>query len=256
MYNNLLLHIPHSSTYIPEEMKDLFVIDRKELDRELLVMTDRYTDELFDFAENRIVFPFSRLICDVERFRDRTQETMTEKGMWICYERTSGKTPLKDITPEHTSYVLESCYDPHHKQFTDAATGIRDTAGSVMIIDCHSFSSRSLPYEDDRDPDRPDICIGTDGFHTPPSVITALRNAFTEMGYSVKLNSPYSGCIVPMDFWIKDPSVKSVMIEVNRSTYMDEATGRKLKCFNTVRRHIEEAVYRCTESFMYETKTA
>ena len=84
MYNNLLLHIPHSSTYIPKEMNDLFVINRKELDRELLDMTDLYTDELFDFAENRIVFPFSRLICDVERFRDRTQETMTEKGMWIC----------------------------------------------------------------------------------------------------------------------------------------------------------------------------
>ena len=33
----------------------------------------------------------------------------------------------------------------------------------------------------------------------------------------------------------KDPRVISVMIEVNRRLYMDEATGKKLSCFEEVR---------------------
>ena len=65
MKNNILLHIPHSSTYIPEDLLGMFTVSKETLDHELLVMTDRYTDELFDCSDNRIVFPVSRLICDV-----------------------------------------------------------------------------------------------------------------------------------------------------------------------------------------------
>ena len=45
----LLLHIPHSSTVIPDGVRDYqFVLSDAEVERELLLMTDdRYVDELF-----------------------------------------------------------------------------------------------------------------------------------------------------------------------------------------------------------------
>ncbi|GAG89452.1 unnamed protein product, partial [marine sediment metagenome] len=43
----LLVHIPHSSSYIPPEMKDNFLLSDNDLQEELLRMTDRYTDEIF-----------------------------------------------------------------------------------------------------------------------------------------------------------------------------------------------------------------
>ena len=48
-----------------------------------------------------------------------------------------------------------------------------------------------------------------------------------------------------MAYWRKDPSVMSVMIEVNRKLYMDGTTGEKLKRFNTVRDHIGKALSLC-----------
>ncbi len=245
MKNNMLLHIPHSSTYIPEDLLGMFTVSKETLDHELLVMTDRYTDELFDCSDNRIVFPVSRLICDVERFREKDMETMTSKGMWVCYENTSELTPLKRVSREHASCVLEHYYDMHHKALTEAAAHTKDLCGNVLIIDCHSFSPLPLPYEDDRTADRPDICIGTDDFHTPRTVSDTLVKAFSEMGYRVSINSPYSGSLVPMAYWRRDPSVMSVMIEVNRKLYMDGTTGEKLKRFNTVRDHIGKALSLC-----------
>jgi N-formylglutamate amidohydrolase len=50
-----------------------------------------------------------------------------------------------------------------------------------------------LPYEVDQDPDRPDICLGTDQYHTPPEVASIAQEAFENKGYSVSLNHPFAG---------------------------------------------------------------
>lgn len=75
----LLIHVPHSSTLIPSEEWQFFTSSR--LSEEILCMTDHYYDELFDCNHKMIRFPISRLVCDVERFRDDTQEIMFKKGM-------------------------------------------------------------------------------------------------------------------------------------------------------------------------------
>ena len=45
----LLVNIPHSSTYISPEMKAKFLLSENNLQKELLRMTDRYTDEIFSW---------------------------------------------------------------------------------------------------------------------------------------------------------------------------------------------------------------
>ena len=41
-----------------------------------------------------------------------------------------------------------------------------------------------------------------------------------EMGYSVELNYPYSGTMVPTQYHKSNKSIYSIMIEVNRKLYM------------------------------------
>ena len=43
----LVANIPHSSTYIPPSIKQSFVLNNEDLEKELLKLTDRYVDELF-----------------------------------------------------------------------------------------------------------------------------------------------------------------------------------------------------------------
>ena len=101
MKNSILIHIPHSSYYIPQEYKNLFYLSSEKLLLEQIKMTDSYTDELFNIPESeQIVFPISRLICDVERFREEKDEEMSKQGMWVCYKKTHNLKPLKKVLAE------------------------------------------------------------------------------------------------------------------------------------------------------------
>ena len=115
---NILIHIPHSSYLIPEEYKRLFLLKGGNLKQEQIKMTDSYTDELFNIRGiKQHIFPISRLICDVERFRNEEDEEMTKQGMWVCYTNTSDCKPLKKVDCQHKQEILKKYYDKHHSAF-------------------------------------------------------------------------------------------------------------------------------------------
>lgn len=252
--DEIILHIPHSSVIIPDEYRALFFLNDDELEKEQIRMTDSFTDELFDVpgipTENRIVFPYSRLICDVERFRDDRQEIMAGRGMGICYTVTSDLKPLKTVTEEHCTEMLK-LYDEHHMNLTERADELLDKYGHGIIIDCHSFASEKLPYEIESEKTgrpRPEICIGRDmEFHTPDWLGNYLCHAFRDKGYRVDIDHPFSGTLVPMKHYHRDLRLLSVMIEVNRVLYMNEETGEKNERFERIRQDIREVIEGITQ---------
>jgi N-formylglutamate amidohydrolase len=78
----MILHIPHSSHIIPENLREQIVLSDADLTAELTLMTDAFTDELFSLPRTTTIrFPVSRLVVDVERFPDDAQEPMSKVGM-------------------------------------------------------------------------------------------------------------------------------------------------------------------------------
>ena len=63
----------------------------------------------------------------------------------------------------------------------------------------------------------------------------AIVAAVKEAGYSVTVDTPFAGALVPLAFYQNDRRVWSVMIEVNRRAYMDEHSGLKNPGFEQVR---------------------
>ena len=78
----LLIHIPHASLFIPEEYRKTALISREELNEENLFMCDTGLTELIPegLKSQTVAFPYSRLYCDVERFRDGS-EPMDKYGI-------------------------------------------------------------------------------------------------------------------------------------------------------------------------------
>ena len=69
--NKVIINIPHSSTKLTNEFLDRMSISHKELQEQLNILTDYYTDELFENKKCfNLVCRHSRLLCDVERFKD------------------------------------------------------------------------------------------------------------------------------------------------------------------------------------------
>jgi len=209
----IILHIPHASTVLPNEVA--FLLGAENLAYEVDAMTDHHTDQLFDLSgARRCVFPVSRLVVDPERF---IEDSMESVGMGVVYTHTAAGEALRAISEIDRLALINSYYHPHHTALTRMADECLEKHNQCLIIDCHSFPAQPLPYENDLN--RPDICIGTDAFHTQPELEATLVNSFQEYGYSVAINSPFAGSLVPIDFYRKEPRVQSIMVELNRRLY-------------------------------------
>jgi len=74
-----------------------------------------------------------------------------------------------------------------------------------------------------------------DVFHTPEDLTQRFLQLFQKKGYSIKTNEPFSGSLVPGEYYQKSKNVCSVMIEVNRKLYMNEKTGNKNSGYDKVK---------------------
>jgi N-formylglutamate amidohydrolase len=58
--------------------------------------------------------------------------------------------------------------------------------------------------------------------------------------FSVLVDRPFSGALVPAKYYRREPRVQAVMIEINRRLYMDEQTGERLPNFGEIRQTVSE----------------
>ena len=238
----VVLHVPHDSDHIPDSVVSQYVLDIDKLRRELIRMTDHRTHDLFGagWGQNQCVrAEVSRLVVDVERFVDDAQEPMAARGMGAVYMQTANRAPLRRALSEsERNELLECYYFSHHARLKLLVDDALQRYGQCLVMDCHSFPSQPLPYELDQDTVRPDICIGTDGFHTPPQLAATFIDTFAATGFDVRVNSPFAGALVPIKHYQTDTRVSAIMVEVNRRLYMDEASGTMLATFESISERI------------------
>jgi len=241
-----ILHIPHAATTIPDDYLGTYLGGQARIDNEHLQLADLHTDRLFvspRIAALPLVFPYSRIFVDVERFRDANDEIMAARGMGALYTHGHNLERLRTLPKvEAHEAILKRYYDPHHTTLTAMVDAQLAAEGHALIIDCHSFASQRLPYEDKCTDERPEICIGTDAYHTPEWIANTLLKCFAKRGYETALNHPFAGSIVPIKHYHKSPGVMSVMLEIRRDLFSDEATGKPNRLFKTVQADIEAAI--------------
>lgn len=139
----------------------------------------------------------------------------------------------------HTSLILliphSSTLVPHDLRDCFALTDAELTAELLAMTD--SFTDELFAGDESFvrvSPNRPDFCIGTDEYHTPPQLVDIATQYLERAGYSVAINRPFAGTIVPMAHYHANASVSSLMIEVSRGLYMDEATGEQRPDFEAI----------------------
>ena len=249
----LVGNIPHSSTYIEPTVRPAIVLNESQLQEELIKMTDWYTDELFTeivaMGGVCVKANHSRLVLDTERYEDDSKEVMARRGMGVIYTTTSGNETLRaPLDAEVREVYLQEIYRPYHAVLEECALDCVQKFGKCLIIDCHSFPSKPLPYEIDQNLKRPEICIGTDRYHTPPALTAAAVEWCIEMGVSVEVDRPFSGSMVPSGFYT-DTRVSSLMIEVRRDLYSDEATAERSARFLECQALVSELVRQIVNTF-------
>ena len=214
----MILHVPHASRIIPREVRTTLLLNDKELEDELDEMTDTNTDSLARQASGLSeVRPWifnnllSRLVVDPERFPDN-REIMNQIGMGVVYHRTSQGLKLREIDEGRDNSLIEEYFEPYSKSLETLVQSLITTMGSVTIVDVHSYRINEHPNGVNRGLRRPDICLGTDAFHTPEWLDGAAYRAFETAGLVIR-NEPYAGTYIPLAFYEKNSDVTSVMME-------------------------------------------
>lgn len=217
--DTFILNIPHASTYVPD--KSGFVSEAL-LQQEIILLTDHATDEIFNIDEiTTSMCDFSRVFCDVERFSDDDKEIMSKKGMGMLYTHTDNGELLRRVSQVYHEATYRDYYLDYHNKLEDLVHNKLLLHGVARIVDCHSFSPKPFKRDIDQKSVRPDVCLGTDPYHTPDYLLQSLHKFFENEGYSVAINTPYSGTFVPTGYYTINKKVESIMIEFNRNLYMD-----------------------------------
>ena len=223
--NCLLLHIPHSSAAFPAGTEYGF----NDLDEEERLLIDYFTDELFapEASAERIcklVFPYCRLYCDVERL---VNDPLEKDGLGICYRRR--------VDGGSRSFgCLEEAFALYADFHAEASKQLVLLGDDTLLIDCHSFSS--LPNLLNSNPPDIDVCIGFNDDETCPDldVVGNVAQHFNRCGYKVGINKPFANSktfAVPTKY-------HSIMIEVNKRLYMNEQTTERTEGFVKLRHDI------------------
>jgi len=214
--NNLILHIPHSSKHIPCSYVHEYT-DKEELEETILKLTDIYTDELFDADSScctKIVFPFSRVFCDVERFNDEREE-MLKYGQGVIYTHGINGRKFRAPSDHSVSDIIQNYYEKHKSKVREKIRELED----VILIDCHSFPDDMNKYAPPNLINYgklPDICIGyNQGDYVSQNLSRFIADYLNELGYKTAFNYPFSGSY-------QIDNVTSVMIEINKRLYLNE----------------------------------
>ncbi len=245
----IVVHLPHAGTAIPPEVREGLLLSDDDLDREIVRLTDWHTDRLFAWG------------LDVGSHADRQPALAPGRGSrsaswtmpwsrWPASARawctpaapTGSRSGARSAAGRRA--LIDRWYEPYHAALTALVASNVDRFDGCLIIDGHSFATVPLPSEADQRPDRPDVCIGSDAFHTPADLVDGLVTAFEAEGLRVAVNWPFAGSLVPAAWYGRDDRVRSVMIEVRRGLYCDEATGEAGPALDAVAASIATAVRR------------
>lgn len=232
--SSVIIHVPHSSRVVPDDVRADIMLDDAALARELNAMTDAFTDVIAERAAERVtgerpwlfVNGLSRLVVDPERFPDEREE-MNVVGMGAVYTKTSGGFMLRDLPHSEINTLVDRFFTPYSAALANLVDERLSSTGTVTIIDLHSYPLVPNPYELHAGGPRPEVCLGTDEFHSPPELLEAARAALisaTPTG-DIGEDSPFSGCYVPLKHHRSNDRVRALMIELRRDLYMDDLFG-------------------------------
>ncbi|MFO0417295.1 MAG: N-formylglutamate amidohydrolase [Pseudomonadota bacterium] len=249
----IVANVPHSSCVIPPHTRGQFIVSDGQLREEHRQLVDWFVDDLFkpivDAGGCMIKHEVSRFVVDPERFEDDQNEIMAARGMGVIYTHGCHQQRIRRaLTTTEREDLLQRYYRPYHADLTDRVRRCIDLFGSCIFIDCHSYQSAPLPYELDGNAARPDIIVGTDSFHTSSAVVMAVERIALSCGYSFGVDRPFAGTVVPNGVY-RDPRITAFMLEIKRSTYMNELASKRSKGFEEMRaciRAITRAVLECS----------
>jgi N-formylglutamate amidohydrolase len=221
---------------VPPEM--LTILSPEVIERSLAEnarVADWHTESMISEADQSLVFPFGRVFCDVERFVD---DPLEKVGQGIYYTHTVDRILLRDAEPRAVEIARQLHRNWHEALSNAVFESLSYTP--VVLIDMHSYSD--FQADQTFSAARPDICLGLNTLMKKLPRFKPVKAMLERHGYSVAINAPYEGAIVPRNM-DSAPDLACIMFEVHKRLYLDAAGDIEPRGFGRLQLALNEAVH-------------
>lgn len=120
---HILFHIPHSSLKIPKMFYNICIKDKNYICKSNIFLSDYLIDKLVPNKCHKLIFKYSRLFCDVEKFVNDNKEVMSQKGMGVIYTKDCNNL-ITILNKKYKSKIIKSYYNKHHNKLDKMVTNI------------------------------------------------------------------------------------------------------------------------------------
>ncbi len=248
---------PHSGRNYPDNFNYACPLD------ELMQVEDRYVDDLFSSAPDKgaalLYALFPRSYIDVNRAIDDIDLKLLGKFSWpedILLQANPGRRsqagiglvsrlimpgkPIynRDLSPNEIINRIEKYYIPYHKALETVIDENHYKYGKSWHINCHSMpAASSFPKHSPKFTGYMqkacDFVLGNRGGTSCSKDFTHyIRDYLKKCGFYVTINDPFQGVELVRKYSCPGKGLNSLQIEINRSLYMNELTGEKLRDYN------------------------
>lgn len=244
----LVFDSPHSGAHYPKDFG--YACDFETLKQ----AEDQHVDDLFANATNHgghlLLAHFPRSYIDVNRSCDdidlqllnepwtgptANPTSRSDAGIGLIRRLVKPGVPVYDraLSSEEILTRIEKYYRPYHEKLADLIEEAHYNFGQAWHINCHSMPHSSAYPKHGigliGNTARPsDFVLGDrDGTACDPNFTRALRDFIRKLGYTVTINDPFKGVELVERYSNPTRGYNSIQIEINKSLYMDEETGKK-----------------------------
>lgn len=207
---------------------------------------DCYVDELWSWAKELgaplLAAQWPRTYIDANRNAGEVDLELIE-GPWPWEYVPSGKARIgkslvwrtlddgrpiyaRRLRPEEMRGRINRLHAPYHREVQSLIEATQRKFGRVYHINCHSMNSvGGRQTEGVEGKPRADFVLGDrDGTTCEAAFTEFVRARLVAMGYDVSLNDPFKGSELVRAYSAPAERRHSLMIEINKRLYMDEAT--------------------------------
>ncbi len=224
-YTPLVVSNPHSGVFIPPEIAETMT-EAGLLKRD----TDWFLSRIYDLpaleSAAMISANVSRYVVDLNRPTDGQSLYPTQATTGICPKVTFAGEPIykPDREPDAAEVAkrIEHYWQPYHDQLRAELERLVAKFGFAVLLDAHSIAQQ-VPMLFDGD--LPDFNFGTNnGQSCSPRFQKIIENYGAQISeFTHVINGRFIGGFITRNYGAMD-NVEAVQLELNRSTYMDEAT--------------------------------
>ncbi|MCB1592049.1 MAG: N-formylglutamate amidohydrolase [Alphaproteobacteria bacterium] len=262
----LIFESSHSGLLYPDDFR--YACPFPELER----MEDRYVEDLFSAAPDHgaalLHALYARSYIDLNRAADDIDPNLLEgewphethgparptarsdAGIGLISRLIKPGLPVytRSLNADEILHRIMHYYRPYHTALESLIETAHYRFGAVWHISCHSMPASSATPR--RAPKLvgnrilpSDFVLGNrDGTTCGPEFVHAAQSFLKQQGFRVTINDPYKGVELIQRYSQPTRGRHSLQIEINRSLFMDEASGEKTEKYLNIKGKIADFI--------------